>query len=272
MTPLKTLVSEALAEDRAFTDITTEALQLGNKFSHAQIIAKEDLVLSGVELATESFKQLNNQIEIKWQYQPGQMILKNQIVALISGPAAPILSAERVALNFLGRLSGIATLTRCFVKALEGTRTTLLDTRKTTPLYREFDKKAVRDGGGTNHRMNLEAAILIKENHIKAAGGIKQAVTKAGENSNSPIEIEVQNLQEVKEAVELKVHRILLDNMSNEIMALALKIIPSHIETEASGNMNLDRIRSVAELGVQYISVGALTHSAPCADFSLRVE
>jgi nicotinate-nucleotide pyrophosphorylase (carboxylating) len=271
MNPLNSLVEMALAEDAAFNDNTTSSLKIKSEFGRAQIIAKEDLVLSGIDIATECFRQLSPEIKLKWQFKDGDFALAGQIIALLSGPLRPILSAERVALNFLGQMSGVATLTRCFVKNIEGTKTKILDTRKTTPLLRSLEKKAVVDGGGLNHRMNLADAILIKENHIRAAGGITNAVVSVRSNSGAFIEVEVSNLAEVKEAIESKADRILLDNMSNEVMQLALKIIPAGIQTEASGNMNLDRVRSVAELGVDFISVGALTHSAPCGDLSLTV-
>jgi nicotinate-nucleotide pyrophosphorylase (carboxylating) len=177
-----------------------------------------------------------------------------------------------VALNFLGHLSGIATLTAKFVKEAAGTATKILDTRKTTPGFRELEKRAVVHGGGVNHRMNLSTAVLIKDNHITVMGGITAAVSRVREHTKLPVEVEVKNLDEIKEAVSLNVQRILLDNMNNELLKQATDLIPKEIETEASGNMNLQRIKSVAETGVSYISVGALTHSAPVADVSLLFD
>jgi nicotinate-nucleotide pyrophosphorylase (carboxylating) len=206
---------------------------------------------------------------IKWHFEEGDEILKGQLICTIEGDLVQILKAERVALNFLGHLSGIATHTRRFVRETKGTATKILDTRKTTPGYRELEKKAVVHGGGTNHRMNLSDAIMIKDNHISIMGGLEKAVTRVREHSQLPIEVEARTLEEVKAAVAMNVHRILLDNMNNEVLAAALKLIPKEIQTEASGNMTVERINSVAQLGVHFISVGALTHSAPVADVSL---
>ncbi|RME17990.1 MAG: carboxylating nicotinate-nucleotide diphosphorylase, partial [Bdellovibrio sp.] len=184
----------------------------------------------------------------------------------------PLLKAERVAMNFLCHLSGVATLTRCFVKAVEGTNCRILDTRKTLPGLRAAEKEAVLHGGGFNHRRNLSEAVLIKENHILLAGSLSKAVQRIKEQGLSPIRVEVKTLEEVKEAIHSDVHAILLDNMSLEEMEKAIKIIPSTITIEASGNMNLERVKKVARLGVHEISIGALTHSAPFADISFLFE
>lgn len=266
---LNQLIEFALQEDMPNGDLTTDSLNMKSHPGEAHLIAKEDLLLSGIDAFDRTIKRLDDDAKIQWNFKEGELVLKAQIIAVIEGNLLQVLKAERTALNFIGHLSGIATLTGCYVKTLEGTNTKILDTRKTIPGYRELEKRAVTHGGGHNHRMNLSHAIMIKENHIQVAGGIKQAVEKIRSQTTKEIELEVKNLEEVRLAVNLRVNRILLDNMSLEAMKKALSIIPSTIESEASGNMTLDKIRAVAELGVDYISVGALTHSAPCADISL---
>ncbi|MGZ3772765.1 MAG: carboxylating nicotinate-nucleotide diphosphorylase [Pseudobdellovibrionaceae bacterium] len=266
------LIRAAIKEDMPNGDVTTESLALKPKQGRARLKAKEDLILSGASAFEQSMLLLEPLCRVKWHFEEGDEILKNQNICTLEGDLIQILKAERVALNFLGHLSGIATLTRRFVKQVEGTKTKILDTRKTTPGFRDLEKRAVIHGGGINHRLNLSSAILIKDNHIAVMGGIKNAVTRVRANSDLPIEVEARTLEEVKEAVEMNVQRILLDNMDNEMLKTAMSLIPSEIETEASGNMNLQRVHSVAETGVHFISVGALTHSAPCADVSLIFE
>lgn len=263
------LIATAFKEDIPYGDLTTESLGLHYVEGKAKLVAKEDLVLSGIELVKESFLWQDPDTEFRFHFKDGERILKGQIICEMKGNLIEFLKAERVALNFLGKLSGIASYTRCFVDLVSHTNTKILDTRKTIPLYRDFFKKAVVDGGGTNHRMNLSDGILIKENHIRAIGGIKKAIETIRQHTDKPIEVETTNLDEVKLAVEANVQRIMLDNMPNELMREALKVIPKHIETEASGNMTLDRVKSVAETGVNFISIGAITHSAPTADVSL---
>lgn len=266
------LIHAALKEDMPSGDLTTESLAQKPKLGFARLKAKQDLYLSGSIAFEQTISILDPNARIRWNFIDGQAILKNQIICSIEGDLIQILKAERVALNFLGHLSGIATLTSAFVKAVNGTQTKILDTRKTTPVFRELEKRAVVHGGGINHRMNLSHAILIKDNHITLMGGIEKAVSRIREYSKLPIECEADTLEKVKICLDLKINRILLDNMTNDEMAMALNIIPNEIETEASGNMSLERVRSVAELGVDYISVGVLTHSAPCADVSLLFE
>lgn len=263
------LIRAAIKEDMPQGDVTTESLALKPRMGRARLKAKEDIVLSGAMAFEQSMQSLEPTCRIKWHFEEGDEILKNQIICTIEGDLVQILKAERVALNFLGHLSGIATHTRRFVKKIEGTKTKILDTRKTTPAFRDLEKRAVVHGGGVNHRMNLSSAILIKDNHIAVMGGIKNAIERVREHSSLSIEVEARTLDEVKEAVSMNVQRILLDNMDNETLKQALLLVPEDVETEASGNMNLERVRSVAELGVDFISVGALTHSAPCADVSL---
>ena len=266
------LIKAALREDMPSGDVTTESLAMKPKSGEALLKAKEDLVLSGANVFEETILFLEPQARIKWQFNEGDLIYKGQNICSIEGDLLQILKAERVALNFIGRLSGIATLTRKFVKEVENTSSKILDTRKTTPLLRSLEKRAVTHGGGYNHRFNLSDAVLIKDNHISLMGGITAAVSRLRQNCNLPVEVEVSNLEQLRECVGLQVERVLLDNMSNDLLKAALEIIPEGMQTEASGNMNLERVKSVAQLGVDFISVGALTHSADCADMSLLFD
>lgn len=269
---LSELIKAAIQEDMPQGDVTTESLGLLPQNGRAILKAKEDLVLSGLMPFENTMMMVEPSLKVKWNFEEGQLILKNQNICCLEGDLLQVLKAERVALNFLGHLSGIATYTRKFVNAVKGTNTKILDTRKTLPAYRELEKKAVVHGGGENHRMNLSTAILLKDNHIAVMGGITSAVERVRQNSDLKIEVEVANLDQVKEAVGLKVNRILLDNMNDLLLKEARKLIPTTIETEASGNMNLERVPHVAAIGIDYISVGALTHSAPVADMSLQFE
>jgi nicotinate-nucleotide pyrophosphorylase (carboxylating) len=269
---LNDLIKTALREDMPTGDLTTESMALGPRFGQARLVAKEDLVLSGALAFETTMTSLDPLAKVQWHFKEGEAVLNRQIICHITGDLIQLLKAERVALNFIGHLSGIATLTRCFVQQVEHTKTKILDTRKTLPGYRDLEKKAVANGGGRNHRYNLSDAILIKDNHILVAGSLSNAVNRIREHIHDKIEVECSTLDEVKEAISLKVERILLDNMSNAELAQALKEIPKTIETEASGNMSVDRVKSVAELGVDFISVGAITHSAPTADVSLSFD
>lgn len=269
---LQDLIKAALKEDMPTGDITTESLALLPKPGRARLIAKQDLMLSGTGPFEQAMNALDPHARVQWHFEEGQLALNKQNLCTIHGDLIQILKAERIALNFLGHLSGIATLTRAYVQKVAHTKTQILDTRKTLPGYRELEKRAVVHGGGMNHRFNLSEAILVKDNHIAIMGGIINAVDRIRKHSDKPIEVEARTLDEVKSAVEVQAHRILLDNMNNETIKEALDLIPESIQTEASGNMNLTRIASVAELGVDFISVGALTHSAPSADVSLIFE
>lgn len=266
------LIQTALQEDMPSGDLTTESLALKPRTGKAYLKAKQDLCLSGTGPFEQTMQILDPGVKIKWLFEEGHKVLRGQNICTLDGDLIQILKAERVALNFLGHLSGIATYTNKFVQQVEGTQTRILDTRKTTPGLRELEKRAVVHGGGVNHRMNLSSAILIKDNHISVMGGIEKAVERVLSNTQMPIEVECRTLDEVKAAVKLKVHRLLLDNMDNETLKAALALVPDHIATEASGNMSLERVRSVALLGVDFISVGALTHSAPVADVSLLFD
>lgn len=269
---LRQLIEDAYAEDIPNGDITTDNLGLTERLGDAQLIAKEDLVLAGRSVFENCVRHIDPDAKLRWQFDDGDFALNRQTVCWIRGDLIKLLRAERVALNFLGRLSGIATLTRCFVQETRGTKCKILDTRKTTPLLRDLEKAAVRAGGGFNHRMNLSDAVLIKDNHIRAVGSLPDAIRAVRSARSGPIEVECRTLDEVREAVADRVERILLDNMSTADMATARSLIPAIIEVEASGNMSVSRIKEVAETGVDFISVGALTHSAPCADFSLMFD
>jgi len=268
------IIAAAFAEDIPNRDITTDNLKITEKKGYAFLMAKADIKLSGSEIFEKCMHHQAPEAAVKWFFQDGDTILRGQKVASIYGNLLPILKGERVALNFLGFLSGIATSTHLFVSArAANSKLQILDTRKTMPLYREWIKKAVRDGGGLNHRMNLSDGILIKENHIRFAGSISAAVTQIREKDKSPIEVEVSTLAEVVEAVSLGVSRLLFDNMSDEMIAEALDLVPEEIQTEASGNMTVQRVAKLSQLeGLDFVSVGAITHSAPTADLSLLFD
>lgn len=263
------MIHAALKEDMPTGDLTTESLALAPRLGEARLIAKSKMTLSGCGPFEESIMVMEPTARVQWSFKEGDIIEDRQVICTITGDLIQVLKAERVSLNFLGHLSGIATLTRKFVDRIGHTKTKILDTRKTIPNYRELAKKAVVHGGGSNHRSNLSEAILIKDNHITVAGSLTKAVARIREHTDQKIEVEASDLAQVQEAVMMKVDIILLDNMSLDMMRDALTLIPPTIQTEASGNMNLDRVASVAELGVTFISVGALTHSAPSADVSL---
>lgn len=272
MNTLMDLIHAALREDMPSGDLTTDSLAVTPRPGRAKLIAKQDMHLSGTTAFEETVMLLEPGAKLKWHFEEGDQVLNKQIICTIQGDLIQILKAERVALNFLMHLSGIATFTSLFVKKVAHTQTKILDTRKTLPAYRELEKKAVTHGGGFNHRMNLSDAIMVKDNHISVMGGITPAVMRIRENTEKPIEVEARTLKDVEECISLKVNRILLDNMNNEMIAQAVKMTPPEIETEASGNMTLERVASVAETGVNFISVGALTHSAPSADISLMFQ
>lgn len=275
------LVRAALEEDIGSGDLTTEFTVDSERMGHAQVIAKSDGVLSGSEPFREVFRQLDDSLSVKFLITDGEPLKAGDCVAELRGHVVPILTGERTALNFLQRLSGIATLTKRYSDALVGTRVKILDTRKTTPLLRDLEKAAVRHSGGVNHRRGLYDMILIKENHEMAAGGIVQAILKveAGIEKSKfrvPVEVEVQNLEQVNEIIgyiqssqKLRINRILLDNFDLAGIETALKTVAGKIPLEVSGGINLQNVHKIAQTGVDYISIGALTHSAPALDFSL---
>ena len=269
-------MAAALAEDVGDGDWTTEWTVSGSSRARAEVVAKQDLVVSGTEVAARVFAAVEAELSVDVRVQEGARAEPGDVVLAVEGPTRGILTAERCALNFLGRLSGIATLTERYVRRVEGTGARVVDTRKTTPGWRVLEKAAVRAGGGANHRMGLYDMILIKDNHIAAAGGIGAAVARVRERPDRlPIEVEVRTLEELAEVIPLEVDRVLLDNMSVELLAEAVRrtheaAVPRP-ELEASGNVTLDNVRTVAETGVDLISVGALTHSAAAADLSLSL-
>lgn len=274
---LDTLIHQALAEDGAEADITTLSTVPASQQARGTILTRETGVIAGLHVAAQTFHLFDPEISVKLLVEDGASVQVGQELVQLSGPARSLLSAERVALNFLGRLSGIATLTARCVSALEGTSTRILDTRKTTPGLRALEKEAVRLGGGQNHRFGLNDGVLIKDNHIKAAGGLAQAIKAA--RGQAPhllkIEIECETLAEVELAVQAGADVILLDNMSVEMMRSAVAFVRStdpRTLLEASGNIgtNLQKLASVAATGVDFISLGALTHSAPNFDVSLE--
>lgn len=263
-------VRHALAEDIGPGDATTNSIVPPQATMNGQIIAKQPGILAGLDVARATFLALDEGIHFEAQVAEGERVADRQVLARLSGPARPLLSAERTALNFLGRMSGIATLTRQFVDAVAGTTAIILDTRKTAPGLRALDKLAVSRGGGQNHRIGLYDMILIKDNHIDFAGSLMQAVEAArGAHLGLQIEVEARTLEDVHSALALKVERILLDNMSPEQMRQAVELTAGRARLEASGNVTLENVRRVAESGVDYISIGALTHSARVFDVSL---
>lgn len=261
----------ALQEDITSEDITTASIIRKATRSQVELICKESGVLAGIEIFKRVFELLG-EITFKTDFKDGDLIHQGDLIGILTGDARVILSGERTALNYLQRMSGIATLTRRLADELEGSKTKLLDTRKTTPGMRIFEKYAVKVGGGYNHRFNLSDGILIKDNHIGAAGGVKEAIFLAKEYAPfvRKVEVEVENLEMLKEALEAKADIIMLDNMDNQTMKEAVRIVNGAAETECSGNITLERLKEIAEVGVDYVSCGALTHSAPILDFSLK--
>jgi nicotinate-nucleotide pyrophosphorylase (carboxylating) len=266
-------VERALAEDIGSGDATTESIVSSDTRLEGKIVAKELGVVAGLSVARVAFQLLDNGVDFISCTSEGQRVAVGEVLAEIKGPARGVLSAERTALNFLARMSGIATLTRRFVEEVRGTGVRILDTRKTAPNLRACDKMAVRLGGGENHRLGLYDMILIKDNHIDLAGSITEAVKRARKNRNDlEIEVEARTLADMAEALNQGVRRILLDNMSLDEMRSAVQLNAGRAELEASGNATLANVRKIAETGVDYVSVGALTHSAKALDISLIVE
>jgi len=266
------LVRRALAEDFGWGDVTTEAIIDREQKARGVIVAKSTCVLAGVDIAAEAFRQLDPAAQITINCKDGQRCERGAEVAEIRGQAAALLTAERTALNFIQRLSGIATLTRQFVDVADG-RITVLDTRKTTPILRALEKYAVRAGGGVNHRSGLDDGILIKDNHIRLAGSVGAAVTTMRKkNRDMPTEVEAQSLAQVDEALAADAEIVLLDNLSTEEIIEAVKRCRGRAKTEISGGVTLQRMRELAATGADYVSVGALTHSAPAVDLSFELE
>jgi nicotinate-nucleotide pyrophosphorylase (carboxylating) len=266
------VVRRALAEDLGWGDVTTEATVDADLRAHGEIVAKCDCVIAGLDVAAEAFRQLDPAVAISYAKVDGAACAHGDVVARLKGAAGAMLTAERTALNLLQRLSGIATLTRKFVDAAAG-RITILDTRKTTPTLRALEKYAVRAGGGSNHRDGLDDAILIKDNHIRLAGGVGPAMTRMRAAGHElPIEIEAQSLAQVDEAIEAGADIILIDNLPIPQVHEAVRRIAGRAKVEISGGVTLDLIPALAATGADYVSVGALTHSAPAADLSFELE
>ena len=266
------LIMEALKEDITSEDITTNAVMREACPGEVQLICKQDGVIAGLEVYKRVFELLDEKTEVEFYVKDGDVVKNKQLMGVVRGDIRVLLSGERVALNYLQRMSGIATYTRSIVDLLEGSKTRLLDTRKTTPNMRVFEKYAVKVGGGCNHRYNLSDGILLKDNHIGAAGSVAKAIEMAKEYAPfvRKIEIEVENLEMVKEAVEAGADIIMLDNMTPDEMREAIKIIDGRAQTECSGNVTKENVARLVSVGVDYISGGALTHSAPILDISLK--
>ena len=265
------LILDALKEDVPNEDVTTNSVVDANSKSMVDLFAKEKGVIAGLEVFERVFTLLGG-VEVEFFKKDGDIVEPGMLIAVLKGNTRNILIGERTALNFLQRMSGVATLTRKFADKLQGTNTKLLDTRKTTPNMRIFEKYAVRVGGGCNHRFNLSDGVLLKDNHISAAGGVKRAVEAARSHASfvRKIEVETENLEMVKEALEAKADIIMLDNMSLEAMKEAVELIDGRALTECSGNVNLDTIGEITKTGVDYVSVGALTHSFKVLDLSMK--
>lgn len=266
------LIRQALEEDIGNGDVTTEAIMPEYKKGSVKLICKQNGVICGLPVFERTFKILDGNVSVQAFVKDGDEVKKGQLLAVVTGDIRVLLSGERVALNYLQRLSGIATYTHGVAQLLKGSKTKLLDTRKTTPNMRVFEKYAVRVGGGYNHRYNLADGVLLKDNHIGAAGGIKNAVKLAKEYSSfvRKIEVEVENLDMCREALEAGADIIMLDNMSVEDMKKAVKLIDGRAVTECSGNVTLENVAQIKQTGVDYVSSGALTHSAPILDLSLK--
>lgn len=270
---IKKIIKRALKEDIAKGDITTNAIISKKAKSIGRFLVKSDGVICGLPIAKMVFKELDKNISFKMFYKDGDFVKAGTIAAEIKGSEKALLTGERTALNFMQRLSGIATMAHSYAEKLKGTSAQLLDTRKTVPGLRMLDKYAVKKGGGKNHRIGLFDMVLIKDNHIKAAGSITKAVSLIRKNYGNKfkIEVETKNIDEVREALETKADIIMLDNMDKEIMTEAVKIINGNAKTEASGNITIDNIAEVASTGVDFISVGALTHSVKALDISMKI-
>lgn len=265
-------IIRALREDKPTVDLTSEWIFDDDAVSKAKLIAKEKGVLSGLAVLVRTFECVDTRHEVVCHFSDGDLIVTGDVIAEIKGPTKSMLYAERTALNFLQRMSGIATATRAYVEAVNGYGVKIVDTRKTAPGLRIFDKMAVRTGGGFNHRFTLSDGVLIKDNHISAAGGVREAVerTRAAAPHTVKIEIEVESLQMLEEAIEAGADVVMLDNMTTEMMKKAVSMSGGRVLLEASGNMTLGRVKEVAMTGVDLISVGELTHSVKAMDISLK--
>lgn len=266
------LIMQALEEDITSEDISTNAVMPQYQKGQVELICKQDGIVAGLQVFCRVFELLDDTVSFEMYAKDGDAVKKGELMAVVTGDIRALLSGERTALNFLQRMSGIATYTHSIAELLKGSKTTLLDTRKTTPNMRIFEKYAVKVGGGSNHRYNLSDGVMLKDNHIGAAGGITKAVAmaKAYASFVHKVEVEVENLDMVKEAVEAGADIIMLDNMTAEEMREAVKLIDGRALTECSGNVTRENIQNIVDIGVDYVSSGALTHSAPIMDISLK--
>lgn len=266
------LILQALREDITFEDVSTESVCPDARSAEVQLIAKADGIIAGLDVFARTFELLDSATKTELSVKDGDEVCAGQHLGTVRGDARVLLSGERVALNYLQRMSGIATYTHRMASALEGTNTKLVDTRKTTPGMRVFEKAAVLAGGGFNHRYNLSTAVMLKDNHIDAAGGVTRAIEMARAHASftTTVEIECENLDMVREAADAGADIIMFDNMDHDAMAAAIKVIDGRAKVEVSGNVDASNIRALADLGVDYISSGALTHSAPILDLSLK--
>ena len=266
------LIRMALQEDITSEDVSTNAVMPDYQLGTVDLICKQDGIVCGLDVFERTFKLLDETSRFEANFSDGDFVKKGELIGVIYGDVKAILSGERTALNYLQRMSGIATMTREYSDELKDYKTVLLDTRKTTPNMRPFEKHAVRVGGGTNHRYNLSDGVLLKDNHIGAAGSVTNAIkmAKAYAPFVRKIEIETETLEQVKEALEAGADIIMLDNMDNETMRKAVEMIDGRAQTECSGNVTKQRLKEIAEIGVDFVSCGALTHSAPIMDVSLK--
>lgn len=269
---LDKLIDQALTEDVGSGDVTADATIDALAMARAEVRAKEDMILAGLDVAEAVFQKIDKQISCEIRAMDGDHLRKGNVIAVVSGPTRSLLKAERTALNFLQRLSGVATHANRFVKAIEGTSATILDTRKTIPGYRTLEKYAVKTGGAQNHRVGLFDQYLIKDNHITAAGSVVAAVERVMKvkKPNVKVEVEVKNLEEFASIVDSGVDIVMLDNFSIENIKQAVALNKGRVKLEVSGNVSLSNVRAYAETGVDYISVGAITHSAPAADIHMK--
>jgi nicotinate-nucleotide pyrophosphorylase (carboxylating) len=266
------IVRRALAEDLGWGDLTTEAIVPATLRARGMLLAKSPCIVAGIDVALEAFRQLDPAVSLTVHRADGDACAAGEVIAEVEGLAGPLLTAERTALNFMQRLSGVATVTRRFVDAAAG-RILVLDTRKTTPTLRALEKYAVRAGGGTNHRLSLDDGILIKDNHVRMAGGVKAALERmAGAGHDMPIEIEVQSLEQLDEALAAGATRILADNLSCPDLVETVQRARGRAQIEVSGGVTLERLGEIAASGADFVSIGALTHSAPAVDISFEIE
>ena len=265
------LIQAALAEDIGRGDVTGDAIVAPQQIAHTKIVARQALTVAGVPMAAQTFYMLNDDFELTPHAEEGARVEAGAVLLEVKGNALAMLAAERTALNFLGRMCAVATITSQYVDAIAGTEAKILDTRKTLPGYRELDKYSVAMGGGTNHRARLDDGILIKDNHIAICGALAEAVARAKKDAPTMMKIEVEcdTLEQVQEAVAAGADMLLLDNMNTEMLAQAVALVGGKIPLEASGNVTLETVRAIAETGVDFISVGRLTHSAPNVDIGL---